>query len=78
MLKKEEGIITRYGLFDLQVCVPETWTDRQVIEFANHSIESGTESGWTIRKEGHEALSGSPERAKCEAEKGKVHIMLEC
>jgi len=69
--------VTREGLLDMQVCVPEDWIDSQVEEFANKENCCGTMSGWRIRKEGSELLDGSPERNPCAKRKGCVHITLD-
>ena len=71
--------ITRSSLFDMQVCVPEHFTDKQVVAFAQGQNPCGTSGGWQIRREGDKALDGDPERVSCEAghRKGCVHIMLD-
>lgn len=69
--------ITRQGIFDMQVCVPKDWTDKQVINFANSENPSGLSHGWRIKKEGHEDLKGDPERVQCDQRQEFVHIMLE-
>jgi hypothetical protein len=70
--------VTRTGLLDMQVCIPEEWTDEQVKEFADRENMAGTENGWIIRREGDKALAGQPERCKCSDREGYVHIMLDC
>lgn len=70
--------VTIYGIFDMQVCVPQAWTDEQVIAFANHENPAGTASGWIIRRQGDEYLSGTDERVRCESQCDHVHIMLDC
>ena len=69
--------VTKHGLLDMQVCVPKDWTDEQVIEFAEQKYPCGTTNGWHIRREGHELLSGSPERVQCAQDQSSVHIMLD-
>ena len=69
--------VTRAGLFDMQVCVPEDFTDEQVLEFAESRNPSGTNKGWTIRREGDESLAGCPERCPYEEREHAVHIMLD-
>jgi len=69
--------VTREGLLDMQVCVPEDWSDKQVEDFANKEIFCGTRSGWRIRKEGSEFLEGTSERNPCSERKGCVHITLD-
>jgi len=73
-----EPQVTQTNSFDMQVCVPATWTDEQVIRFANERNWSGTIGGWDIRREGDTALAGDPERTACEGREGFVHIMLDC
>ena len=69
--------ITRRGAFDMQVCVPATWTDEEVRAFAERENPCGTENGWQIRREGDRVLCGMPERNACESRPGHVHIMLD-
>lgn len=73
----ENAEVTKYGVLDMQVCVPKGWSDTQVKEFADKTNECGTENGWYIRKKGNEALAGDPERNPCTKREGFVHIMLE-
>lgn len=69
-------VITRQGILDIQVCVPEDWTDKQIIDFANAISPSLTTTGWTIRKE-QRLLQGAPERVACDERPGMVHVMLD-
>lgn len=69
--------VTKVGLFEMQVCVPNSWGDKQVIEFAEQKNPCGTSNGWYIRKSGNSALSGAPERVTCLKNTENVHIMLE-
>lgn len=69
--------ITRRGLIDCQVCVPEKWTDDEVRAFAEVNNPCGTEHGWQIRRDGDKALAGAPERVQCQDRSGHVHIMLD-
>jgi hypothetical protein len=69
-------VVRSTGL-SLQVCVPDHWTDDQVISFAEISNPCGTEFGWAIRREGDESLKGDPERQKCRTLHGHVHIVLD-
>lgn len=73
----QESEITRSGLFDMQVCVPEYWTDEQVKQFADLRNSCGTKNGWQIRREGNTLLGGMPERNPCTKRKGYVHITLD-
>lgn len=69
--------ITRRGALDMQVCVPEDWSDDSVVWLANRENPCGTQHGWHIRREGDEALAGAPERQPCAARPNHVHIMLD-
>lgn len=69
--------VTRRGFLDMQVCVPEHWSDSQVMEFAEREYPCGTEGGWSIRREGDKHLAGMPERNACGDRAGHVHIMLD-
>jgi hypothetical protein len=72
------AIVTRRGALDMQVCVPGDWSDAQVIAFAERANPCGTTNGWSIRREGDEALRGMPERNPCVGgPAGNVHIMLD-
>lgn len=65
------------GILSTQVCVPTDFSDEQVLTFAEKEFPCGTTNGWFIRKEGDKLLDGAPERAPCDNNKKKVHIMLD-
>jgi hypothetical protein len=69
--------ILRRGVLSCQVCVPASWTDEQVKEFADDHNLCGTSHGWQIRKEGDRRLAGDPERATCSDDPSFVHVMLD-
>ena len=75
-------IVIQSGLVDMQVCVPATFTDDEVIEFANRENPAGTEGGWSIRTaEDDPVQKGDATRVDCldtEERSGCVHIMLVC
>jgi len=73
----ELPVVVKYGLFDMQVCVPADWTDDQVVLFSELTNPCGTTNGWQIRKAGDELLGGDPERQPCNDRAGCVHIMLD-
>jgi len=74
----EQPEITHQGVLDMQVCVPEDYTDEQVKEFADSANPCGTTYGWVIRKEGDKMLKDDPERQPCLGGRtGFVHIMLD-
>jgi hypothetical protein len=62
---------------DMQVCVPEDWTDEEVKEFANTQKECWTGNGWAIVRKGNKDLKGGPEREPCADQPGFVNIRLE-
>lgn len=74
---QQEAEVIHYGLLDMQVCVPEKWTDEQVKEFAEKKFPCRITNGWFIRKEGSEYLKGTQERIACAERPGFVHIMLD-
>ena len=69
--------MTRKGILDCQVCVPESMTDEEIAAFASREYPCGTTHGWQIRREGDEALRGDPERQPCRDRAGCVHVMLD-
>jgi len=72
------AMVTRTGALDMQVCVPNDWTDKQVIYFAEAQNPCGTSTGWQIRRENDPRLLGKPERVACVGgPPGNVHIMLD-
>jgi len=76
----EKPQVVRTGALDMQVCVPDTWTDKQVLEFAENENHCGTTGGWQIRKQGDKDLNGDDERVKCKGDisrAGYIHVMLD-
>lgn len=69
--------VTIIGFQDMQVCVPKTWTDEEVLEFAEKENSCGTKSGWAIRKEGDKLLEHDAERMQCHSYEDNCHIMLD-
>lgn len=72
-----EAEVTQRGMFDMQVCVPGTWSDEDVKNFADREYPCGTDRGWFIRRAGDAALQGEPERTTCGIDAQRVHIMLD-
>jgi hypothetical protein len=73
----EKPEVTRRGVLDMQVCVPDDWDDEAVKRFADRENLCGTTNGWFVRKQGDEALAGADERVPCHDRPGYVHIMLD-
>lgn len=69
--------IIYHGWLDIQVCVPEDWTDDQVLKFAAKENIDSAGNDWVIRREGDMALADDPERAPCEDKGGYSHLMLD-
>lgn len=69
---------TYFGVLDMQICVPQDWTDEEAEFYANQINPSGLDHGWKIRREGDKRLGGSPERCPCAQREGMIHIMLDC
>jgi hypothetical protein len=76
-VSEDKAMVTQTGGLAMQVCVPRTWTDAQVIIFAEEMNPCGTEHGWAIRREGSDLLRGAKERAQCSHRPESVHIMLD-
>lgn len=72
-----EPQVTKAGLLDMQVCVPRTWSDEQVLGYAETMNPCGTENGWAIRRQGSEYLRGAAERTECAKYPNNIHIMLD-
>lgn len=71
-------VVLKRKLCSLQVCVPKSYTDKQVEAHANALEPTGIESKWKIRREGHPDLCGDPERRECAEESCRCHIVLDC
>jgi hypothetical protein len=75
--------VTQIGALDIQVCVPQDWTDEQVNIFVKAYCPR-ISMGWSIRRQGwsfcapgNYKLVLAPERAPCSERPGFVHIMLD-
>lgn len=77
MVMAVDAEVTRRGGLDMQVCVPQHWTDEQVIDYAEQENPCGTEGGWHIRRVGDPALAGHPERVQCLTIDRRCHITLD-
>jgi hypothetical protein len=77
VIEKSKPQVTRRGALDMQVCVPKDWSDERVKEFADRENPCGTQLGWTIRKQGDEALAGANERVACNGCDDFVHVILD-
>ena len=73
----DQPAMLRMSLLDMQVCVPEVWTDDQVVAWAEGCQPCGTTAGWAVRREGDPHLLGDPERVPCLTRTGFIHVILE-
>lgn len=64
--------VIRQGLLFVQVCVPVSFTDSQVEEFANKASPTGIRSEWRIDR------SQERVRAACFDRDGCCHLVLNC
>ena len=70
--------VTKYPLLRMQVCVPEDWTDEQIVEFASRECPMVTEGNkWAIRREGSPLLGVDQEREPCLGRTGYIHVTLD-
>lgn len=70
-------MIIKNSIFTCQACVPEHWTDTQIVEFVENRQPSGTENGWMVLKDGDPRLQGDAGRGKCAERAGFIHVVLE-
>lgn len=70
--------VVRFGLASIQVCVPKSFTDAEVEDFANAAQPTGISSRWVMRHTGDPALAGDAERVQCSEHSSHVHVMLDC
>ena len=68
--------VLKSTILAMQVCVPETHTEEQIIAFAEKENPCGTSHGWGIAKEGHASLMGHSARVKCSELSGHIHCVL--
>jgi hypothetical protein len=80
-------VIMQVGLLSLQVCIPDDWTDEQIISFAEKEYPCGTTAGWQIRRQSEcdKILENNPslpkeellERVTCADRPNFVHVVLD-
>jgi len=68
--------VVRTSFLSMQVCIPNEWTDSEIIYFAEKENPCGTTNGWFIRTE-KKLLENDPSRNPCSEIKGFVHVMLD-
>lgn len=77
-IEHENPMVTKTGIFDMQICAPEGWEDEQIEAWANKENPAGTEHGWRMKHNGEDSLSGCHERVTCAGRPGFVHVMFQC
>lgn len=71
---KEPEIISQ-NILAIQVCVPDNFADKEIIEFAERANPCMTENGWFVREKD---LDGNKQkRVACEKRTGFTHVILE-
>lgn len=70
------AVVSRYGMLNMQVCVPADWTNEQARAFAEREYPCGTSAGWSMRTAETEG-DGYPERNPCHDRPGYVHITFD-
>lgn len=68
--------VIRTGALDMQVCVPNKWTDEEITLFANRENLCGTQAGWCIRTD-KKLLAGAPYRNQCSDDSAYIHVTLD-
>lgn len=68
--------VVRRRFLAIQVCVPGSWNNTRIKDFADAAEPCGTQNGWHVYEEGAEGLQGTPARVPCADRKGFVHVVL--
>ena len=68
--------VIRSSLLAMQLCVPDDWTEEQIVTFAESQNPCGTTHGWGLCQDGHASLGGTPARMNCANENGRVHVVV--
>jgi len=74
-MRRDPSIIKTRPLA-MQLCVPEGYTEEQIIEFANRENPCGIQAGWFLAKDGDSCLGGAPARVNCGSLAGFVHVVV--
>lgn len=69
--------VARIGVLNMQVCVPDDWTDEQILEFAESRNPAGGHMQWEIRQQGSKFLIGADARVACQDKTNFVHVTLD-
>ena len=69
--------VLKIGALAMRVCVPRSYTEKQVESFANGAVLCGTENGWKVCQDGSATLNGDPAAVPCDQHEENVHMVLE-
>lgn len=79
-----QPVVVKFSTLLLQVCVPDNYTDEQIVEYAEQTLPRDTAKRWKIVREGDSKLGkcnacdrGYAEREPCEERPDCVHVLLE-
>lgn len=64
-------------LVSVQVCVPDNWSNDQVIDFVQRMPVSWEKEAWEVRKDGDVLLCGHPAKTPCKKKPGYIHMFLD-
>jgi len=67
--------VIQIGVLDMAVCVPEGWTDDQIVAFARQT-PCGTSGGWQIHRH-KDGETGAREQVPCRERPGYIHVLLD-
>ena len=71
-----EAQIIRIGFFQMQLCVPKEFSDKEIIEFAERENPAGTQNGWNLVRDGDEILGGDSARVQCLEIEDNIHVVV--
>ena len=71
-----EAQIIRIGFFQMQLCVPKEFSDKEIIEFAERENPAGTQNGWILARDGDEILGGDSARVQCVDIEDNIHVVV--
>lgn len=68
--------IIKQRAMGMQLCVPEDWSQDDILRFAEKEAPCGTTNGWFLCDDGHPSLGDSPARVPCAQQDGFVHVVV--
>jgi hypothetical protein len=70
--------IIKNRVLGMQLCVPVSFSENQILEFAEKENPCGAFNGWQLAKNGSMYLGGDEERVECLERPGFVHVVVGC